>query len=63
MAVAGTAARDEAARIHRLTASKGWEHFTLSFPLKLPADAKALAEQLPPTGSGLSNGIAATPVA
>ena len=23
-------------------------HFTLSFPLKSPADAKALAEQLPP---------------
>jgi hypothetical protein len=23
-------------------------HFTLSFPLKTPADAKALAEQLPP---------------
>ena len=23
-------------------------HFTLSFSLKLPADAKALAEQLPP---------------
>ena len=23
-------------------------HFTMSFPLKTPADAKALAEQLPP---------------
>ena len=23
-------------------------HFTLNFPLKAPADAKALAEQLPP---------------
>jgi hypothetical protein len=23
-------------------------HFTLSFPLKTPADAKAVAEQLPP---------------
>ncbi len=23
-------------------------HFTLSFPLKAPADAKAIAEQLPP---------------
>ena len=23
-------------------------HFTISFPLKTPADAKALAEQLPP---------------
>jgi len=23
-------------------------HFTLSFPIKSPADAKALAEQLPP---------------
>jgi hypothetical protein len=28
-------------------------HFTLSFPLKSPADAKALAEQLPPLMSGL----------
>jgi hypothetical protein len=27
-------------------------HFTLSFPLKLPADAKALAEQLPPLMPG-----------
>jgi len=28
-------------------------HFTLSFPLKSPADAKALAEQLPPVMPGL----------
>jgi hypothetical protein len=28
-------------------------HFTLSFPLKSPADAKTLAEQLPPLMSGL----------
>ena len=28
-------------------------HFTLSFPLKSPADAKALAEQLPPLMPGL----------
>jgi hypothetical protein len=28
-------------------------HFTLSFPLKTPADAKALAEQLPPLMPGL----------
>jgi hypothetical protein len=28
-------------------------HFTLSFPLKAPADAKALAEQLPPLMPGL----------
>jgi hypothetical protein len=28
-------------------------HFTLSFPLKSPADAKALAEQLPPMMPGL----------
>ena len=28
-------------------------HFTLSFPLKLPADAKAVAEQLPPMMPGL----------
>jgi hypothetical protein len=28
-------------------------HFTLSFPLKKPADAKALAEQLPPLMPGL----------
>src|SRR5450755_3980328 len=28
-------------------------HFTLSFPLKSPADAKALAEQLPPLTPGL----------
>ena len=26
----------------------GQNHFTLSFPLKTPADAKVLAEQLPP---------------
>ncbi|MFZ0296560.1 MAG: hypothetical protein WAL52_23310 [Candidatus Sulfotelmatobacter sp.] len=29
-------------------------HFTLSFPLKSPADAKALAEQLPPMMAGFS---------
>jgi len=29
-------------------------HFTLSFPLKSPADAKVLAEQLPPLMPGLS---------
>jgi hypothetical protein len=29
-------------------------HFTLSFPLKSPADAKAVAEQLPPMMPGLS---------
>src|SRR5882672_8947415 len=28
-------------------------HFTLSFPLKSPADAKALSEQLPPLMPGL----------
>jgi len=28
-------------------------HFTLSFPLKSPADAKMLAEQLPPMMPGL----------
>src|SRR5271163_540591 len=28
-------------------------HFTLAFPLKTPADAKALAEQLPPLMPGL----------
>ena len=28
-------------------------HFTLGFPLKSPADAKALAEQLPPMMPGL----------
>src|SRR5437879_7524602 len=28
-------------------------HFTLSFPLKSPADAKVLAEQLPPMMPGL----------
>src|SRR5246127_1833475 len=28
-------------------------HFTLSFPLRTPADAKALAEQLPPLMPGL----------
>src|SRR5271170_5035934 len=28
-------------------------HFTLSFPLKTPADAKALAEQLPPLMPGI----------
>src|ERR1700736_4953945 len=28
-------------------------HFTLSFPLKSPADAKALAEQLPPLMPGV----------
>src|SRR5258708_12330061 len=28
-------------------------HFTLNFPLKSPADAKALAEQLPPLMPGL----------
>ena len=28
-------------------------HFTLSFPLKSPADAKMLAEQLPPLMPGL----------
>jgi hypothetical protein len=28
-------------------------HFTLSFPLKSPADAKALAEQLPPLMPGI----------
>src|SRR5580693_10428341 len=28
-------------------------HFTLSFPLKSPADAKAVAEQLPPLMPGL----------
>src|SRR6202035_1490984 len=28
-------------------------HFTLSFPLKSPADAKALVEQLPPLMPGL----------
>ena len=28
-------------------------HFTLSFPLKAPADARALAEQLPPMMPGL----------
>src|ERR1700676_1841481 len=28
-------------------------HFTLGFPLKSPADSKALAEQLPPLMSGL----------
>src|SRR5258705_13185684 len=28
-------------------------HFTLSFPLKSPADARMLAEQLPPLMSGL----------
>src|SRR5271169_3921743 len=28
-------------------------HFTLHFPLKSPADAKALAEQLPPLMSGI----------
>ena len=27
-------------------------HFTLSFPLKSPADAKALADQLPPLMPG-----------
>ena len=27
-------------------------HFTLSFPLKAPADARALAEQLPPMMPG-----------
>lgn len=31
----------------------GQNHFTLSFPLKTPADAKALAEQLPPLMPGL----------
>jgi hypothetical protein len=31
----------------------GQNHFTLSFPLKTPADAKALAEQLPPMMPGL----------
>ena len=31
-------------------------HFTLSFPLKSPADAKALAEQLPPLMPGLFSG-------
>ena len=30
-------------------------HFTLSFPLKSPADAKALAEQLPPLMPGFSS--------
>lgn len=28
-------------------------HFTLSFPLKAPADAKALSEQLPPLMPGI----------
>src|SRR5216684_2827751 len=28
-------------------------HFTLSFPMKSPADAKAVAEQLPPLMPGL----------
>jgi hypothetical protein len=28
-------------------------HFTLSFPLKSPADAKALSEELPPMMPGL----------
>src|SRR5271165_2484539 len=28
-------------------------HFTLSFPLKSPADAKAIAEELPPLMPGL----------
>src|SRR5450631_4511803 len=28
-------------------------HFTLSFPLKTPADAKALSEQLPPLMTGI----------
>ena len=31
-------------------------HFTLRFPLKTPADAKALADQLPPLMSGFSQG-------
>jgi hypothetical protein len=31
----------------------GQSHFTLSFPLKTPADARALAEQLPPLMPGL----------
>src|ERR1700676_1985346 len=31
----------------------GQNHFTFSFPLKSPADAKALAEQLPPLMPGL----------
>jgi hypothetical protein len=31
----------------------GQNHFTISFPLKTPADAKALAEQLPPLMPGL----------
>ncbi|MGA9495473.1 MAG: hypothetical protein WBV41_06440 [Terriglobales bacterium] len=29
-------------------------HFTLRFPLKTPADAKALADQLPPLMAGFS---------
>ncbi len=32
----------------------GQSHFTLSFPLKTPADAKAIAEQLPPLMPALS---------
>ena len=31
----------------------GQSHFTLSFPLKSPADAKAIAEELPPLMAGL----------
>src|SRR5277367_7198485 len=30
-------------------------HFTLAFPLKSPADAKAIAEELPPMMPGLFN--------
>ena len=32
----------------------GQSHFTLRFPLRSPADAKTLAEQLPPLMPGMS---------
>jgi hypothetical protein len=32
-------------------------HFTLTFPLKSPADAKAVAERLPPDDAGAVRGV------